>query len=101
MLFIIYLFIYLLIQASQEAAKIASAYNLRIREAGLKAQNHDKGLDGFIRKFDPGEDFAPLGHTEAKSIDVRIATESAISRLLPIHDGPDLWAHLEELSRSS
>jgi hypothetical protein len=47
------------------------------------------------------EDFVPLVHAEAKSSDVRIAMEAAISRLLPIHDGPDLWAHLEELSRSS
>jgi hypothetical protein len=30
------------------------ALNLRIQEAGLKTQNCDKGMDRFVRKFNPG-----------------------------------------------
>jgi hypothetical protein len=34
------------------------------------------------------KDFEPLVHAGAKDSDVGIATEAAISRLLPIQDGP-------------
>jgi hypothetical protein len=42
----------------------------------------------------------PLVHAEAEDSHVKIATEVAISRLLPIMDGPDLWSQILE-SRSS
>jgi hypothetical protein len=45
--------------------------------------------------------FEPLVHAGAKNSDVGIATEAAISRLLPIHDGPDLWEDIQRESRSS
>jgi hypothetical protein len=32
--------------------QMAPAYILRIRDAGLKTQRYDKGLDRFVRKFD-------------------------------------------------
>jgi hypothetical protein len=44
------------LQASPDSVEIASAFNLRIQDAGLKTQNYDKGFDRFIRKFDPGEE---------------------------------------------
>jgi hypothetical protein len=34
---------------------LAPAFILRIREAGLKTQNYDKGLDRFIRHFKDDE----------------------------------------------
>jgi hypothetical protein len=36
-----------------EASPYISARNQRIRDSGLRTQNHDKELDIFIRKFDP------------------------------------------------
>jgi hypothetical protein len=44
--------------------------------------------------------FESLVHAEAEDSHVKIATEAAISRLLPIMDGPDLWTSIFE-SRSS
>jgi hypothetical protein len=35
---------------------LIQAYNLRIRAAGLKTQNCDKGMDRVVRKFDPDEE---------------------------------------------
>jgi hypothetical protein len=37
------------------------------------------------------EEFEQHQAAEAKGIDVKIATEAAISRLLPIQDGDDQW----------
>jgi hypothetical protein len=46
------------LQASAEALASAPAYNLRIRDAALKTQNYDKGLDSFVRKFDPEKEMS-------------------------------------------
>jgi hypothetical protein len=47
---------HLRLQTSPDVAQITSAYNLKIRDAGLKIHNHDKGLDRFVCKFDPEEE---------------------------------------------
>jgi hypothetical protein len=39
-----------------EVFPIIKAHNLKIRDAGLKTQNYDKGLDRFVRKFNPEEE---------------------------------------------
>jgi hypothetical protein len=36
-----------------ETIPITSAHDLRIRDSALKTQNYGKGLDRFLRKFDP------------------------------------------------
>jgi hypothetical protein len=43
-------------------------------------------------------DFTPQVHAEAKDSDVRIATDATTSRLLPILDGPGLWAIIGDRS---
>jgi hypothetical protein len=40
-------------------------------------------------------DFIPRVHAEVKDSDVRIASDAAVNRLLPIPDGVDLWSILE------
>jgi hypothetical protein len=45
-------------------------------------------------------DFEPILHAKAKESDVGIGTEAAISRILPIHDGPDLRGGIQKMSRS-
>jgi hypothetical protein len=37
----------------------------------------------------------------AQDCSTAIATEAAVSKLLPIQDGPDLWTSIEQASRSS
>jgi hypothetical protein len=44
------------LQLPPEVIPTAPAYSLRVQDAGPKTQNYDKGFDGFIRKFDPGEE---------------------------------------------
>jgi hypothetical protein len=39
----------------RELLALAPSYNWRIREAVLKTQNYDKGLDRFVRDFNPDE----------------------------------------------
>jgi hypothetical protein len=46
-------------------------------------------------------DFTPRVHADAKDSDVGIAIEAAISRLLPIQDGTDLWSCIPQEDRSS
>jgi hypothetical protein len=41
------------LQTPSEAVPITQAFNLRVRDSGLKTQNYDKGSDRFVRKFDP------------------------------------------------
>jgi hypothetical protein len=43
-------------------------------------------------------DFTPQVHAEAEDSDVRTATDAAISRLLPIPDGPDLWSIIGDMT---
>jgi hypothetical protein len=47
------------------------------------------------------DSFEPFVHAEAKDSDIGIATEAAISRLRPIHDGPDIWSSILQEGRSS
>jgi hypothetical protein len=41
------------IRVVHEALSIAPVFGLRIRDSGLLAQNYDKGMDRYIRKFGP------------------------------------------------
>jgi hypothetical protein len=47
--------VYHRLSTPSEALPTASAYNQRIRDAGLKTQNYDKALDGLVPKFGPEE----------------------------------------------
>jgi hypothetical protein len=53
------------LQTPPEAVASLSAYNLRIRDAGLKTQNRDKGLDRFLRQPDPEEEMKTTTATTA------------------------------------
>jgi hypothetical protein len=38
----------------------AAAWNQRIADAGLRIQNYDKGIERFVRKFDPDEELEAM-----------------------------------------
>jgi hypothetical protein len=46
------------LQAPPESLPMVTAYSLGIRESGLKTQNHDKGMDRFVREFDPDQEMS-------------------------------------------
>jgi hypothetical protein len=46
------------LQGTPEVQSSAPAFNLRIRDAGLKTQNYGKWFDRFIREFDPDEEMS-------------------------------------------
>jgi hypothetical protein len=43
-----------------EAVPVTMALNLKIRDFGLKTQNYDKGLDRFVRTFNPDEEMTAI-----------------------------------------
>jgi hypothetical protein len=41
-----------------QQSPLTLAVHKKILEAGLRTQNYDKGLDKFVRKFDPEQDIS-------------------------------------------
>jgi hypothetical protein len=71
-----------------------------INTSGVSGPEDELQYTSSLRHMDCSN-FEALVHGEAEDSHVKIATEAAISSLLPIMDSPDLWTQvLESRSRS-
>jgi hypothetical protein len=85
------------LQNPPEALPTASIYDQRIRESDFRTQNYDKGMDRFIRKFEPDVEMSATisvyeGHCCARGRAVYCTREKLRCCLLDTMFGPNSLA---------